>query len=435
LPVRARWYAAVKKAGALLMKNEQQASAAFGDFIEIRNRFEPDADRSGTDQLAREIVDQRMAWRKSHPSAGAEPLIYWLPCRGRDIPPAISPGEWLLQSAVRLEKPEFITQGLLPGLKQAGATGEAELLEVALNLHFCPASEFPSVARAAIERKGLSGDECRMLDKVVEVMMDRKLDVDLNDGMFRAVRDAGVGSFDTFEPPLRRYCLHLQRRHGTNVLAAFYTKLSTFYLGPVKNRGNTIAGLLLTTKRGKDPVDEDPVLGWVKITGELSRTPELALSMLRIMEREFLSYSKKSGDTSTVSAFDGGILAQEEFYTKPLEEIMLAFRGTPALAAAAKFDLPMADRIIPALRKASAKMKPAFAAEPPAFGTAFLQAVISEAPADALLTLLGEQADELEKLPDVQQRRIATICKGLVQKQAGTSDAITKGGAWLQRHQ
>ncbi|HWB04783.1 MAG TPA: tetratricopeptide repeat protein [Verrucomicrobiales bacterium] len=442
VPVRARWYAATKKAGLFLMKNNELAAEAFAAFIEIRDRFEPAADRAATDRLAQEVIDLRVAWKKNNRSA-TERVFYWLPTtdRGRDT--RLSPGEWLLQSAVIQGSPDAVNRDLLPKLKDAGAAAEASLLQRAADLHFCDVADFHAAVRTAVSGAANTIDACRFLDKAIAAMMDRKISADFSEPLLRMVTSEGAAGLERFTRPVQRYALHLRRAKGFADTDAFYAKLTNIFLGPDEKRKSLIASSFNTGKDTRAPLN-DRIHAWLRLTGELSQIPELSFNMLRALEREFLIHCGAREDTLDEHSDDGGILTHDEFYSKPVEEIMPAFRGSPALAEAAEFDLPIAEGragtpvpggILRSLRTKGIveKMSAAFAAEPQTFGTAFLRAALSDSPADAILTLVGERLDSLEKLPAEQQKRLARICRTLARNPKSTSDPVVKALAWLER--
>jgi hypothetical protein len=82
-------------------------------------------------------------------------------------------------------------------------------------------------------------------------------------------------------------------------------------------------------------------------------------------------------------------------------------------------------------------MRDAFAAEPPTFGAAFFRAaLVAPQAADALLTLLGERREELERLPPERQQRIAAIFRAAMFEagaQYQKSEPILRGIEWLER--
>jgi hypothetical protein len=125
---------------------------------------------------------------------------------------------------------------------------------------------------------------------------------------------------------------------------------------------------------------------------------------------------------------------------------MAAFRGYPVMEEPATSDLPVItvssvefpQAIFSAMRtgEGAAKLRKAFAAEPPTFGTAFMQAVLSDSRAEALLTLLGQRSEELEKLPRARQLRIASLYRIAADdatKLKGNGDLIVKGRAWMHQ--
>jgi hypothetical protein len=257
------------------------------------------------------------------------------------------------------------------------------------------------------------------------------------------VASEGAPGLERFTRPVQRYALHLRRTKGFSAMDTFYAKLTNIFLGPDEKRKSLIASSFNTGKEEKAAVN-DRIHAWLRLTGELSQIPGLSFNMLRALEREFLVHCGARQDTLDEHSNDGGILTHDEFYSKPVEEIMPAFRGSPALAEAAEFDLPFAEGragtpvpggILRSLRTKGIveKMSAAFAAEPQTFGTAFLRAALSDSPADAILTLVGERLDSLEKLPAEQQKRLARICRTLARNPKSTSDPVVKALAWLER--
>lgn len=186
---------------------------------------------------------------------------------------------------------------------------------------------------------------------------------------------------------------------------------------------------------------------WVELTAILAGEPEIALSMLSYYENRFLALCIDPVEAQAGRRFKA-CLEGSDFYQRPVEEIMEAFRGTPALAE--EFDLPVIplqcgvsipENLFRALRseQIGAKLRQAFAAERKTFGSAFMQAAMAEeSAADALLTFLGERVEELSKLPPARQQRIATLHRAAMSAagaQNGKSESISKALAWLRGQQ
>ncbi|HEX2748483.1 MAG TPA: tetratricopeptide repeat protein, partial [Verrucomicrobiales bacterium] len=449
---RARWYTAAQKAAVLLTENEREAPQAFSVFVELRGYNEPDAGRSEPDRMARGILEAYLRGKKSGNSRSSS-AFFWLPANygsewmsDRDNRNGrISPGEWLLQSAVLEKKPASITGDILPRLREGGMKVEADLLETITNLYFCPEGEFAAAVLSTVTPKQGLPVNTSLLDRIVGVMRDRNLDVDLSAPLIAAVKTR-VEEYGQDTPVIATYCRYLKRHGGFKAVSAFYSRITELTFGPAAERAALIAkeyrrnGWSSGTVNGR-------IHSWSSQTSALSREADLALNMLSALENEFLAYCPNPEEAMDNSSQVGGVLVTSPFYRKPVEEVMAFFRGTPVLADTADFNLPVITAAygpqIPAdffkamrAREVRPNMEKAFSAEPQTLGTAFMKAALAESPPDALLTLAGQRAEEFGKLSRERQLRLAKLFRIAIGKDGKPKDAgeiIAKGQEWLRR--
>jgi tetratricopeptide (TPR) repeat protein len=438
--LRKRWRGVTERLLLLLAKNGSIAPNAFSTYAGIRMGFEPETAPEELDRLALETLEAMLANRQAVRRNNQHFFSY---SGHKDIKwTGILPGEWLLRRALERNTATTLNESVIPRLREAGLPG-AEELATAVKLHTCTDAEFPALARKLAEQ-GRAGEEPHAtLRLAAAVMRRRALDADLASLILEPLPAAWErNSQGNLSYAVTDYAVALKQRHGFKAQAEFLRKVSETALGPADRRAELIKSEYKPNSWGGDGFNTR-VHYWKEWIENACREPEIALALTLELDREFLVHC---ADPREAIGSDRPYppMSQPGNFSRPADEFMQGIRGSAALADLEDFDLPIVPSqydaynlpagIFSAMRGGDRKkVREAFAAEPKTFGSQFMVAVVEDVSGDALLTLLGERRDDLEKLPVARQRRILAHYQAAVAKQkfGRETEVMTKGAAWI----
>jgi len=433
-----RWRGVTERLLLLLMKNATVAPRAFSIYAGLRTGFEPDKAPEELDRLAPDVLF-------ANPQAARKGNQVFFHYHGRkDIRwQGLSPGEWLLRRAVERNHAAMLNESIIPRMKDAGLAS-AEELATAVKLHTCKDAEFPALARKLAEQ-GRAGEESHAtLRLAAAVMRSRALDADLASLILEPLPAAWErNSYSHLTGAVTDYALALKQLRGSRAQTEFLHKVSETALGPADRRAEAIKSEYKPNSWGGDGLNTR-IHYWKQWIESACREPEMAIPLTLELDREFLVHC---ADPQEAIGSDRPYLAmaQSGHFSKTAEEFMQGLRGTAALADLEEFDLPVVPSqyaaynlpggIFAAMRGGDVQaVRAALAAEPKTFGSQFMAAVVAETPGDAMLTLLGERREDLDKLSLARQRRILAHYQTTVAKQkfGRETEVMAKGAAWIE---